>query len=140
MLLKNFIKPDEKIDICKVKAVRRFVFETFHRFFWFLLVNFLGFACQITVELKQKVSKALELVGLEDVADKKSGEFSGGMKRRLNLACGIAHSPKLIIMDEPTVGIDPQSRNRILENVKALNEAGATILYTTHYMPEVEEI
>lgn len=91
-------------------------------------------------ELKQKVDKALELVGLEDVADKKSGEFSGGMKRRLNLACGIAHSPKLIIMDEPTVGIDPQSRNRILENVKALNEAGATILYTTHYMPEVEEI
>jgi ABC-2 type transport system ATP-binding protein len=91
-------------------------------------------------ELDKKVSRALELVGLEDVADKKSGEFSGGMKRRLNLACGIAHSPKLIIMDEPTVGIDPQSRNRILENVKALNEAGATILYTTHYMPEVEEI
>ncbi|MBR0483343.1 MAG: ABC transporter ATP-binding protein [Oscillospiraceae bacterium] len=91
-------------------------------------------------ELHDKVEKALELVGLEDVADKKSGEFSGGMKRRLNLACGIAHSPKLIIMDEPTVGIDPQSRNRILENVKALNEAGATILYTTHYMPEVEEI
>lgn len=91
-------------------------------------------------ELDQKVKKALELVGLEDVADKKSGEFSGGMKRRLNLACGIAHSPKLIIMDEPTVGIDPQSRNRILENVKALNQAGATILYTTHYMPEVEEI
>lgn len=90
--------------------------------------------------LHAKVQKALELVGLVDVADKKSGEFSGGMKRRLNLACGIAHSPKLIIMDEPTVGIDPQSRNRILENVKALNEAGATILYTTHYMPEVEEI
>ena len=91
-------------------------------------------------ELEQKVCKALKLVGLEEVTDKKSGDFSGGMKRRLNLACGIAHSPKLIIMDEPTVGIDPQSRNRILENVKALNEAGATILYTTHYMPEVEEI
>ena len=91
-------------------------------------------------ELQEKTVKALELVGLEDVADKKTGDFSGGMKRRLNLACGIAHSPKLIIMDEPTVGIDPQSRNRILENVKALNEAGATIMYTTHYMPEVEEI
>ncbi len=91
-------------------------------------------------ELNAKVQKALELVGLEDVADKRAGEFSGGMKRRLNLACGIAHSPKLIIMDEPTVGIDPQSRNRILEDVKALNKAGATILYTTHYMPEVEEI
>ena len=91
-------------------------------------------------ELEKRTQDALEFVGLTEVKDKKSGEFSGGMKRRLNLACGIAHSPKLVIMDEPTVGIDPQSRNRILENVRALNEAGATILYTTHYMPEVEEI
>lgn len=91
-------------------------------------------------ELKQKTAKALDFVGLTDVQDKKSGEFSGGMKRRLNLACGIAHSPKLIIMDEPTVGIDPQSRNRILESVRTLNAEGATIIYTTHYMPEIEEI
>ena len=91
-------------------------------------------------ELEEKTARALEFVGLTEVKDKKSGEFSGGMKRRLNLACGIAHDPKLIIMDEPTVGIDPQSRNRILENVRTLNEAGATILYTTHYMPEIEEI
>lgn len=90
--------------------------------------------------LRQRTEYALEFVGLEEVRDKKAGEFSGGMKRRLNLACGIVHSPKLIIMDEPTVGIDPQSRNRILENVHTLNEKGATILYTTHYMPEVEAI
>ncbi len=91
-------------------------------------------------ELEERTSKALEFVGLTDVKDKKSGEFSGGMKRRLNLACGIAHGPKLVIMDEPTVGIDPQSRNHILENVRTLNEQGTTILYTTHYMPEIEEI
>lgn len=91
-------------------------------------------------ELEEKTISALKFVGLMEVKDKKSGEFSGGMKRRLNLACGIAHEPKLIIMDEPTVGIDPQSRNRILENVRMLNRQGATILYTTHYMPEVEEI
>ena len=91
-------------------------------------------------ELKKKTEAALDFVGLLEVKRKKASEFSGGMKRRLNMACGIVHSPKLIIMDEPTVGIDPQSRNRILENVKALNEKGATIIYTTHYMPEVEEI
>lgn len=91
-------------------------------------------------ELKERTVKALDFVGLTEVQDQKAEEFSGGMKRRLNLACGIAHSPKLIIMDEPTVGIDPQSRNRILENVKTLNDEGATIIYTTHYMPEVEAI
>ena len=91
-------------------------------------------------ELKDRTAKALDFVGLTDVKNKKASEFSGGMKRRLNLACGIVHSPKLVIMDEPTVGIDPQSRNRILENVRALNEGGASVLYTTHYMPEVEEI
>jgi ABC-2 type transport system ATP-binding protein len=91
-------------------------------------------------ELRKKTDDALDFVGLLEVKRKKASEFSGGMKRRLNMACGIAHSPRLIIMDEPTVGIDPQSRNRILENVRALNKNGATIIYTTHYMPEVEEI
>lgn len=90
--------------------------------------------------IREKVDNALKFVGLSDVRKKKVSEFSGGMKRRLNLACGIVHEPKLIIMDEPTVGIDPQSRNKIMENVKKLNESGATIIYTTHYMPEVEEI
>ncbi len=91
-------------------------------------------------DLKKKVEEALDFVGLLEVKRKKASEFSGGMKRRLNMACGIVHSPKLIIMDEPTVGIDPQSRNRILENVRILNDKGASIIYTTHYMPEVEEI
>ena len=90
--------------------------------------------------LKERVNRALEFVGLLEVENKKSAEFSGGMKRRLNMACAIAHSPKLIIMDEPTVGIDPQSRNHILESVKKLNSEGATIIYTSHYMEEVEEL
>ena len=93
-----------------------------------------------TERLRERVEKALDFVGLLDVKKKKAGTFSGGMKRRLNLACGIVHEPKLVIMDEPTVGIDPQSRNRILENVKALNEAGTSVIYTSHYMPEIEQI
>ena len=78
-------------------------------------------------ELKTRVNKALDFVGLLDFQNRKSNEFSGGMKRRLNMACAIAHNPKLIIMDEPTVGIDPQSRNHILESVKRINEEGTTI-------------
>lgn len=91
-------------------------------------------------KLKKRVLRALEFVGLLDVKDKQAKTFSGGMQRRLNIACGIAHGPKLIIMDEPTVGIDPQSRNNILESVKKLKEEGATIIYTSHYMNEVEEL
>ena len=91
-------------------------------------------------DLKERVDKALEFVGLLDIKNKKAKEFSGGMKRRLNMACAIAHNPNLIIMDEPTVGIDPQSRNHILESVKKLNEQGSTIIYTSHYMEEVEEL
>ncbi|MCF0147237.1 MAG: ABC transporter ATP-binding protein [Clostridium sp.] len=91
-------------------------------------------------ELKKRVNKALDFVGLLDFQNKKSSEFSGGMKRRLNMACSIAHNPKLIIMDEPTVGIDPQSRNHILESVKKINEEGTTIIYTSHYMEEIEEL
>lgn len=91
-------------------------------------------------ELKERTKKALEFVGLLDVKNKKASEFSGGMKRRLNIGCAIAHSPKLIIMDEPTVGIDPQSRNHILETVLKLREEGATVIYTSHYMQEVDDI
>lgn len=82
----------------------------------------------------------MEFVGLYDKRLDMPKTFSGGMKRRLNIACAIAHNPKLIIMDEPTVGIDPQSRNHILNSIKKLQKRGATILYTTHYMEEVEEI
>ncbi|ASA25898.1 ABC transporter ATP-binding protein [Paenibacillus donghaensis] len=90
--------------------------------------------------LKERSLEALAFVGLSDKAKALPRTFSGGMKRRLNIACAIAHKPKLIIMDEPTVGIDPQSRNYILASVRALNETGSTIIYTSHYMEEVEEI
>ncbi|MFL0253083.1 ABC transporter ATP-binding protein [Clostridium neuense] len=91
-------------------------------------------------ELKERVEEALDFVGLLDKSKNYPMEFSGGMKRRLNIACAIAHKPKLIIMDEPTVGIDPQSRNHILESVKKLNKMGSTIIYTSHYMEEIEAI
>ncbi|EPY09850.1 MULTISPECIES: ABC transporter ATP-binding protein [Paenibacillus] len=91
-------------------------------------------------ELKERTEEALTFVGLGDKAKSFPKNFSGGMKRRLNIACAIAHKPKLIIMDEPTVGIDPQSRNYILTSVRKLNESGCTIIYTSHYMEEVEEI
>ncbi|WBW98931.1 ABC transporter ATP-binding protein [Oceanirhabdus sp. W0125-5] len=86
------------------------------------------------------VMEALKFVELDDKAKLKPSTFSGGMKRRLNIACAIAHSPKLIFMDEPTVGIDPQSRNHILQSVRKLNERGTTVVYTSHYMEEVEEV
>lgn len=91
-------------------------------------------------ELRNSVLEALKMVGLEDKKNSKPLTFSGGMKRRLNIACAIAHKPKILILDEPTVGIDPQSRNHILESIKKLRDNGTTIIYTTHYMEEVEEI
>jgi ABC-type multidrug transport system, ATPase component len=90
--------------------------------------------------LKERTEEALEFVGLGDKHKALPKSFSGGMKRRLNIACAIAHHPKLIIMDEPTVGIDPQSRNYILNSVKKLNQMGCSVIYTSHYMEEVEEI
>ncbi len=91
-------------------------------------------------ELKERVKETLEFVGLLDRAKDFPYKFSGGMKRRLNIACALVHQPKLIIMDEPTVGIDPQSRNHILESIKKLNERGCTIIYTSHYIDEVEQL
>lgn len=90
--------------------------------------------------LRDRVDEALQFVGLLERAKDKPSTFSGGMKRRLNIACAIMHRPKLIIMDEPTVGIDPQSRNHILESVRELNRLGSTVIYTSHYMEEVEAI
>lgn len=92
------------------------------------------------VRLKESTEMALEFVGLEDKMKERPSKFSGGMKRRLNIACAIAHKPKIIIMDEPTVGIDPQSRNHILKSIQKLNQMGSTIIYTSHYMEEVETI
>jgi len=91
-------------------------------------------------ELKERTKDALEKVGLWNRKDDFPDSYSGGMKRRLNIACSIAHKPKLLIMDEPTVGIDPQSRNNILEVTKELREEGTTVIYTSHYMEEVEAI
>lgn len=91
-------------------------------------------------ELKCAVEESLEYVGLLDKKNEFAKNFSGGMKRRLNIACAIGHHPDLLIFDEPTVGIDPQSRNFILEKIAESNKKGATVIYTSHYMEEVEEI
>ncbi|NBK96535.1 MAG: ABC transporter ATP-binding protein [Erysipelotrichia bacterium] len=104
----------------------------------------IDYFCSLYVNQKAKrkslVEEAIALVGLEEFKKMKPKKLSGGLLRRLNIACGIAHKPKLIFLDEPTVAVDPQSRNRILENIKQLNAQGATIIYTTHYMEEVEQL
>ena len=87
---------------------------------------------------KEYVEDAINLVGLENFKKFYPKQLSGGLLRRLNIACGIAHKPKIIFLDEPTVAVDPQSRNNILDNIKKLRDNGATIIYTTHYMEEVE--
>lgn len=90
--------------------------------------------------LKTRVNEVLEIIGLTDRQKDHVGKFSGGMKRRVNIGAALLHKPKVIIMDEPTVGIDPQSRRHILDNVKELNRQGMTVLYTTHYMEEAAEL
>ncbi len=89
---------------------------------------------------KQLVDEAIDFVSLDDYVKFRPKKLSGGLKRRLNIACGIAHKPELIFFDEPTVAVDPQSRNSILEGIKRLNAEGATIVYTSHYMEEVEQL
>ncbi len=91
-------------------------------------------------EVKRLTREAIEFVSLEDYKNFYPKKLSGGLLRRLNIACGIVHRPKLIILDEPTVAVDPQSRNKILEGIRKLNQEGATIIYTSHYMEEVEQI
>ena len=91
-------------------------------------------------ELNARIQETLELVGLSEHDKKLPGTYSGGMKRRLNIACALVHGPRFLIMDEPTVGIDPQSRYNILENARTLNRQGTTILYATHYMEEAQSI
>ena len=89
---------------------------------------------------KEYIEEAIKLVGIEEYKKFYPKQLSGGLLRRLNIACGIAHKPKIIILDEPTVAVDPQSRNNILDGIKVLRDKGATIIYTTHYMEEVEAI
>ncbi len=90
--------------------------------------------------LHKKAEELLKLVGLSDRKDEKVKSYSGGMKRRINLACALLHSPKILLLDEPTVGVDPQSRNMIFELIEHLNKDGMTIIYTTHYMEEAERL
>jgi ABC-2 type transport system ATP-binding protein len=103
-----------------------------------------NYFCGLYVADKQKcaglVDEAIHFVGLDDYKKFRPKKLSGGLLRRLNIACGIAHKPKLIILDEPTVAVDPQSRNNILEGIQDLNRQGVTVIYTSHYMEEVEQI
>ena len=104
----------------------------------------IDYFCSLYVKDKKKrkayVEEALEFTGLLDYRKMRPRKLSGGLLRRLNIACGIAHKPKLIILDEPTVAVDPQSRNKLLEGIQELNRQGSTIIYTSHYMEEVEKI
>ncbi len=101
---------------------------------------FCGLYVEDKVTRKQYVEEAIEFVGLKDYVKFYPNKLSGGLKRRLNIACGIAHKPKLIFLDEPTVAVDAQSRNFILDGIKRLNQEGSTIIYTTHYLEEAEMI
>ncbi len=104
----------------------------------------INYFCSLYIKDKEKrkqlVEEALEFVALNEFRKFYPKKLSGGLLRRLNIACGIAHKPKLIILDEPTVAVDPQSRNNILDGIKKLNEQGATVIYTSHYMEEVEQL
>jgi ABC-2 type transport system ATP-binding protein len=91
-------------------------------------------------QLSERVDHGLEVVGLRDRADERTDSYSGGMKRRLNIAAGLLHEPRLLVLDEPTVGVDPQSRNAILQSVHTLGQQGMAILYTTHYMEEAQRL
>lgn len=101
---------------------------------------FCGLYIKDKAKRRELVEEAIRFAGLEDYRKTLPRKLSGGLLRRLNIACGIAHRPKLIILDEPTVAVDPQSRNRILEGIVELNRQGSTIIYTSHYMEEVEQI
>ena len=104
------------------------------------LEYFCGLYISDKAERAKKIKAAVKLVGLEDYLKFRPKQLSGGLLRRLNLACGIAHQPDLIFLDEPTVAVDPQSRNNILDGIVTLRDRGATVVYTTHYMEEVEQI
>jgi len=147
--LLNFSSGDIKIfgeemkpDLYSVKKQIGVVFQEIAVFQELSVYDNIDYFCSlyITDKLLRKkyVLEAIELVGLEDFKNFFPKQLSGGLLRRLNIACGIAHKPKIIILDEPTVAVDPQSRNNILEGIKELQKMGASIIYTTHYMEEVE--
>src|SRR6185436_6211292 len=104
-------------------------------------LNFFGEVYGLSKDkLKTRVAWCLDFVALTDRKDDRVGTYSGGMKRRLNLAAALVHDPDLLLLDEPTVGVDPQSRNKIFESIEALRDQGRTIIYTTHYMEEAERL
>lgn len=107
---------------------------------WENIEYFCGLYVSDKKKRRELTEEAIQFVGLEDFRKTRPKKLSGGLLRRLNIACGIVHKPKLIIMDEPTVAVDPQSRNKILEGIVELNRQGSTIIYTSHYMEEVEQI
>lgn len=131
-------------DNYKVKSQIGIVFQDVAVFEELTVYENIDYFCGLYIkdrrERKKLVEEAMDFAGLEEYRNMRPKKLSGGLLRRLNIACGIAHRPRLIIMDEPTVAVDPQSRNRILEGIRRLNREGATIIYTSHYMEEVEQI
>lgn len=147
--LLNFSKGSIKIfgkemrpDAYELKRQIGVVFQEVAIFNELTVYDNLDYFCGLYVKdkttRKEYIEDAIKLVGLENYKKYYPKQLSGGLLRRLNIACGIAHKPKLIFLDEPTVAVDPQSRNNILEGIETLREKGATIVYTTHYMEEVE--
>ena len=138
----NIFGKEMKPDAYDIKAKIGGVFQDVAVFDELTVYGNIDYFCGLYIEDKatraQYVEDALKLVGLEDNKSQYPKQLSGGLLRRLNIACGIAHKPSLIFLDEPTVAVDPQSRNNILEGIKKLSDNGATIIYTTHYMEEVE--
>lgn len=131
-------------DSYDIKQNIGFVMQNVAVFDHMTVLENIDYFCGLYVKDKEKrrrrVEEAIRFTGLEDFKKMRPKKLSGGLLRRLNIACGIVHKPKLIIMDEPTVAVDPQSRNRILEGILELNRQGSTIIYTSHYMEEVEQI
>ena len=131
-------------DLYEVKKEIGVIFQEVAVFEELTVYDNIDYFCGLYIEdkelRKRYVEEAIDLVGIGEFKKFYPKQLSGGLLRRLNIACGIAHKPKLIFLDEPTVAVDPQSRNNILDGIKKLRDAGATILYTTHYMEEVEMI
>ena len=127
-----------KPDSYDIKAKIGVIFQDVAVFNELNVYDNINYFCKDKNTRKQYVEDAINLVGLGEFKKYLPKQLSGGLLRRLNIACGIAHKPKLIFLDEPTVAVDPQSRNNILDGIKKLRDNGATIVYTTHYMEEVE--
>ncbi|MCI8640582.1 MAG: ABC transporter ATP-binding protein [Clostridia bacterium] len=131
-----------KPDSYKIKSKIGVIFQDVAVFEELTVYENIDYFCGLYIKdkktRKEYVEEAIKLVGIEEFKKFYPKQLSGGLLRRLNIACGIAHKPKLIFLDEPTVAVDPQSRNNILDGIKKLRDNGATIVYTTHYMEEVE--